>query len=74
MPPPSLPIISGRDCIRELARLGYREGRQKGSHVRLVCVGRNPVTVPLHDTLDRGTLRGIIRTVDVTVEEFTRLL
>ncbi len=74
MPPPSLPIISGRDCIRALARLGYREGRQKGSHVRLVCVGRNPVTVPLHDTLDRGTLRGIIRTVDVTVEEFTRLL
>ena len=40
----------------------------------MVCVGRNPVTVPLYDTLDRGTLRGIIRTVDVTVEEFTRLL
>jgi hypothetical protein len=35
----------------------------------LVCVGRNPVTVPLHDTLDRGALlSGIIRTVDVTVE------
>jgi predicted RNA binding protein YcfA (HicA-like mRNA interferase family) len=74
MPPPSLPIISGRDCIRGLARLGYREARQKGSHVRLVCEGRNPVTVPLHDTLDRGTLRSIIRTVDVTVEEFMRLM
>jgi len=30
--------------------------------------------VPLHDTLDRGTLRGIIRTVDITVEAFTELL
>jgi len=74
MPSPSLPIISGRDCIRALARLATVRADKKGSHVRLVCVGRNPVTVPLHDTLDRGTLRGIIRTVDVTVEEFTRLL
>lgn len=40
----------------------------------MVCEGRNPVTVPLHDTLDRGTLRSIIRTVDVTVEEFMRLM
>ena len=60
--------------MRALARLGYREARQKGSHVRLVCAGRNPVTVPLHDILDRGTLRSIIRTADVTVEEFTGLL
>ncbi len=40
----------------------------------VVCAGCNPVTVPLHNPLDRGTLRAIIRTVDITVEEFTRLL
>lgn len=72
--PPSLPIISGRDCVRALERLGYHNARQRGSHVRLVCDGRSPVTVPLHDTLDRGTLRSIIRTVDIAVEEFVRLL
>jgi predicted RNA binding protein YcfA (HicA-like mRNA interferase family) len=57
-----------------LKRLGYRQARQKGSHVRLVCENRNPVTVPLHPTLDRGTLRAIIRTVEITVEEFTALV
>ncbi|WP_424670783.1 type II toxin-antitoxin system HicA family toxin [Candidatus Binatus sp.] len=48
--------------------------RQKGSHVRLVCEGRNPVTVPMHPTLDRGTLRAIIRTVEITVDAFVALL
>jgi len=50
------------------------ELRQKGSHVRLDCPGRSPVTVPLHDQLDRGTLRSIIRTADLTVEELVALL
>jgi predicted RNA binding protein YcfA (HicA-like mRNA interferase family) len=76
MPPGSsgLPNISGRDCVKALNSLGYREVRQKGSHVRLVCEGRNPVTVPMHPTLDRGTLRAIIRTVEITVDEFVALL
>lgn len=57
-----LPIISGKQCIAALHAVGYRELRQKGSHVRLACEGRSPVTVPLHSTLDRGTLRSILRT------------
>jgi predicted RNA binding protein YcfA (HicA-like mRNA interferase family) len=69
-----LPITSGDDCVRALLKLGYRNARQKGSHVRLVGEGRNPVTVPMHNTLDRGTLRSIIRTVDISVEEFVKLL
>lgn len=70
----SLPLISGRECIQALARIGYREIRQRGSHVRLACPGRTPVTVPLHPTLDRGTLRSIIRTAELTVEDFCGLL
>ena len=66
--------VSGRDCIKALNKLGYRQVRQKGSHVRLVCEGHNPVTVPMHPTLDRGTLRAIIRTVEITVDEFVALL
>jgi predicted RNA binding protein YcfA (HicA-like mRNA interferase family) len=69
-----VPIVSGRDCVKALAKLGYRQARQKGSHVRLVCDGRNPVTVPMHPTLDRGTLWAIIRTVEITVDEFVMLL
>lgn len=59
----ALPVISGADCIRTLRRIGYVELRRRGSHVRLGCEGRPPVTVPLHRTLDRGTLRRIIRAV-----------
>jgi predicted RNA binding protein YcfA (HicA-like mRNA interferase family) len=57
-----------------LGKLGYRQVRQKGSHIRLVCQGRNPVTVPMHPTLDRGTLRAILRTAEITVDEFVALL
>lgn len=70
----ALPIISGKQCVAALGRLGYRQARQKGSHVRLVCEGRSPVTVPMHDTLDRGTLRSILRVADVSVDDFIALL
>lgn len=42
--------------------------------MRMVCEGRKPVTVPLHRELDRGTLRSIIRTTGIAVEEFVSLI
>lgn len=71
---PALPVISGQACIAALMRLGYSVVRQRGSHVRLACAGRSPVTVPLHSTLDRGTLRAILRTVELSVDELLQLL
>ncbi len=71
---PTLPIISGRVCADALCRLRYREIRQRGSHVRLVCDQRSPVTVPVHPELARGTLRSILRAADISVEEFLALL
>ena len=69
-----LPVVSGNQCIAALIRAGYAVIRTKGSHVRLVCPGRAPVTVPLHSELDRGTLSSILRTVKIPPEEFIRLL
>ena len=69
-----LPVISGRECVNALQKAGYTVARQRGSHVRLTAEGRTPVTIPLHRTLDRGTLRAIIRTAELTIEEFVRLL
>jgi predicted RNA binding protein YcfA (HicA-like mRNA interferase family) len=71
---PPLPVISGGVCIAALSKLGYRVLRQKGSHVRLECAGRPPVTVPMHSELDRGTLRSVIRTAEISVEDFIKLL
>lgn len=69
-----LPIISGDDCIAALERAGYRVARMRGSHVRMRCEGRKPVTVPKHKELDRGTLKAILRTANVSVDEFIKLL
>ena len=70
----ALPLVSGADCIAALAKIGYRTIRQKGSHVRLISPGKPPVTVPLHPELDRGTLRRILRTVELGVDDFIALL
>jgi len=71
---PKLPVVSGDECINALQRLGYRVERIRGSHAWLVCPGRAPTPVPKHDELGRGVLRKIIRTVDISVEEFIKLL
>jgi predicted RNA binding protein YcfA (HicA-like mRNA interferase family) len=68
------PLVSGRECVAALGRLGYTVVRQKGSHARLQCVGRAPLTIPMHDELDRGTLRSILRSAGLTVEDFVALL
>jgi predicted RNA binding protein YcfA (HicA-like mRNA interferase family) len=70
----ALPVVSGNECILALQRLGYTITRTKGSHVRLNCPGRSPVTVPKHSVLDRGTLGNIIRTANITIEQFKNLL
>jgi predicted RNA binding protein YcfA (HicA-like mRNA interferase family) len=71
---PELPIISGDECIAALGRIGYVIARTKGSHLRLRCPGRKPLTVPRHHELDRGTLRAILRTAGISVEEFKKLI
>jgi predicted RNA binding protein YcfA (HicA-like mRNA interferase family) len=69
-----LPVISAATLIACLSKLGYVRVRQKGSHVRLECPARAPVTVPMHDELDRGTLRSILRVANVSADDLARLL
>ena len=74
---PPLPVVSGKEAIRAFAKAGYVESRQRGSHVRLVhsISGlRAPLTVPLHKELDAGTLRSLIRTSGLSIDEFLALL
>jgi predicted RNA binding protein YcfA (HicA-like mRNA interferase family) len=70
-----LPQISGKNCIKALTKIGFSIKRQKGSHIIL---SRNEplkeVVVPNHKTLDKGTLRAIIRQVNLDVDEFIQLL
>ena len=69
-----LPRCSGDEAVRAFERLGYRQVRRKGSHVFMKGEDRRSISVPLHKSLAKGTLRSLIRDAGITVEEFTELL
>ena len=68
-----LPILSGREIIKILSKIGYMEVRQRGSHIRLVCDKRKSVTVPNYKSVDRSLLIKILRDAELTPEEFEEL-
>jgi len=68
------PVLSGREVIKALSRIGYYVRDQKGSHVHLRHPERPPLTIPMHQEVARGTLRAIIRDAGLTMEEFLDLL
>lgn len=70
-----LPVISGRQCVAALERAGFTVRRQVGSHI--VMRRDDPfaqTVVPDHRTLDRGTLRAILRQAGLSVDDFVELL
>ena len=68
---PVLPVLSGNEVLRKLERLGWTFVRQAGSHMILIKAGSFvTISVPNHKEVARGTLRSIIRSADLTVEEF----
>jgi predicted RNA binding protein YcfA (HicA-like mRNA interferase family) len=71
-----LPVVSGREVVKALAKIGYERDRQKGSHIvlRQATEPYRRLTVPDHDEISKGTLRSIIRETGLTVEEFLELL
>ncbi|MGQ9910313.1 MAG: type II toxin-antitoxin system HicA family toxin [Candidatus Flexifilum sp.] len=74
---PPLPVISGRECVRVLTLIGFAIDRQRGSHIIMRREQPPPtrtVVVPDHREIDRGTLRGIIRQAESTVDTFVSLL
>jgi len=70
-----LPVISGKKCVRALEKVDFYIKRQRGSHIILRRDAPfAQVVVPDHKTLDRGTLRAIIRQAGLSVNEFVNLL
>lgn len=73
---PKLPIVSGKETIKKLEKLGYIIVRKKGSHMRLHQIGNSklkPLTVPLHKCLKFGLLHHIIKDANLSIEEFIKL-
>ena len=71
-----LPVVSGRDAVKALRRIGYEVDHQTGSHLilRRTAPPHRRLTVPDHRELAKGTLRAIIREAGLAVDEFAALL
>lgn len=73
---PKLPIIKPSELLRALRKLGFYDHHQVGSHLQLKHSDGRRITVPVHKGKDirSGTLRGIIKDLDITVEEFIEII
>ena len=70
-----LPVISGAKVVRAFEKAGWRQDRQRGSHVVMLRPGCNvSLSVPQHREIAPGTLRAPIRSAGMTVDEFIALL
>ena len=73
---PKLPVIKARELLKSLNKLGFYKHHQVGSHIQLKHVDGRRTTIPYHPNQEirRGTLKAIIYDLDMTVEEFVRIL
>jgi predicted RNA binding protein YcfA (HicA-like mRNA interferase family) len=65
-----LPLLSGRQIVLALERLGFIEIARKGSHVKMKHPDGRMIVFPFHSEVDRYTLKGALRDADVPMEEF----
>jgi predicted RNA binding protein YcfA (HicA-like mRNA interferase family) len=67
--------ISGKTASKAFQKAGWQVRGQVGSHLVLTKPGvRANLTVPQHPELAPGTLRSLIKTAGLTVDEFLSLL
>jgi predicted RNA binding protein YcfA (HicA-like mRNA interferase family) len=72
-----LPVISGKELITLLEKLGFVVIRIKGSHHRMKHTDGRITTIPVHknESIAKGLLRKIIREdIAISVDEFNKLV
>ncbi len=68
---PPLPALPARQVRAAFEALGWEFARQSGSHMILVRPGRHAtLSIPKHAQVAKGTLRSLIRSAGLSVEEF----
>ena len=73
---PKLPVVSGKDLVKILNKIGFIELRQVGSHKFLHHKDGRRVVVPVHGNKDipQGTLLSILKSIEISKEDFTKML
>ena len=71
----SLPVLSGQEVVRVFESFGWSVARQKSSHIIMTKEGEIvTLSIPNHKEVARGTLRSLIRSADLTVDEFVKAI
>ena len=65
-----LPLLSGKQVVAALKRMGFIELHRKGSHVKMRHPDGRVIVFPYHDEVDRFTLKGALRDADIDPQEF----
>ena len=75
---PKLPVLSGKDVVKLLSKIGYEHVRTRGSHAILTKLdsekGKVTIPVPLHTELAKGTLKSIMNQAGLTLDDLLKLL
>lgn len=69
---PKLRVLKSKEIIRFLEQKNFVIDRQKGSHivfVRTVSFSKQVLTIPKHDTLDKGTIKALCNQISRFVPE-----
>ena len=67
-----LPSLSGRGVVRIFKRFGWNVARRRSSYIIMTKEGEiATLSVPDHREVAKGTLRSLIRSAGLTVDEFS---
>jgi predicted RNA binding protein YcfA (HicA-like mRNA interferase family) len=67
-----LPLLSGKQVLAALTRMGFVEVHRKGSHLKLKHDDGRIIVFPFHDQVDRYTLKGALRDAVIETEDFLK--
>jgi predicted RNA binding protein YcfA (HicA-like mRNA interferase family) len=67
--------IKGRDLVKVLLRLGFKEVGRRGSHIRFKHPDGRWTQVAIHNKpIPQGTLRAVLRQTKLSPEKLSELL
>ncbi len=65
-----IPLLSGKQVLATLKRLGFVEIHRKGSLVKMKHLDGRIIIFPYHKEVDRHTLKGALKDAEIILEDF----
>jgi predicted RNA binding protein YcfA (HicA-like mRNA interferase family) len=70
-----LGVVSGRELVKIFEKFGWSEIRRNSSHIIMTKKGEIiTLSIPDHEEVAKGTLRSLLRSSGITLEEFSNYI